>query len=69
MHVFLIGVVLCNRTVEHNMAMFSELSLACCTLARKAKQRGNNSTDLLTPAVMVDNFTEKIDKCPLNQGR
>ena len=34
---FSVGVVLCNWAVEHNVATFSELSLA--VLAEKAKQR------------------------------
>jgi len=37
MHVFLIGMLLRNRTVEHNMATFSELSLAVRWQERPSK--------------------------------
>ena len=29
----------------------------------------NSNVRLLTTAAMVDNFAEKFDECPLNQGR
>ena len=55
---------------------FSELPLAVCWEG-KAKQRlvlsvtvhANLNVKLLTPAAMVDNLAEKIDKRSLKQGR
>ena len=35
--IFLVGVVLHNRAVEHNVAAFSELSLAICWLGRLSR--------------------------------
>ena len=45
--ILLVGVVLHYQAVEHNMATFSELSLAV-HLARKANQRRVNSADLIS---------------------
>ena len=50
-----VGVVLCCRAVEHNVATFSEFSLAVHWQGDYAK-------------AMVDDLAEKIDKYPLNRG-
>ena len=60
-----------NQAVKHNMAMFSELSLAIRWKERLSRGISrNNSTNvrLLTPAVMVHNLAEKVNKCPLKLG-
>ena len=62
-----------NRIVEHNVAMFSELSLAVHWLGRLSsgkyygQQRLANGK-LLTPAMMVDILVKEVDECPLNRG-
>lgn len=35
----IIIIIITHWLLEHNVAMFSELSFLCCTLAEKAKQR------------------------------
>ena len=55
--------VLHNQAVEHNVAVFSELSFA------EANTTGNSTIKLLTTAAMVDNLAEKVNECPLNRGR
>ena len=58
-----------NRAVEHNVATFLR-AFPCCTLAAKTKQGlVLQLLKLLTTAVMVDNLVEKVNECPLNQGR
>ena len=51
-----------NQGIEHNMAVFSELSF-CCMLPGNAMQR---LVKFLTTVAMVDNPAEKVDECPLN---
>ena len=53
--------VLRNRTVEHNVAMFSGISLAIHWQGRPSI--GNSANQ-----VMLDNISEKVDECPLNWG-
>ena len=55
-------VVLCNRAFEHNVAAFSELSLAvrCQTEASTTSNSGN-----ITLGAMVDNRAENVDGCLL----
>ena len=62
-----------NRAVEHNVAMFSELSLAIHWRGRLSRDYivrwVTANIKLLTSAAMVDNLAEKVDECPLNRGR
>ena len=60
--------VLHNPAVEYNVTAFSELSFAAGWLGRlsKASTTSSSTIKLLTTAAMVDNFTEKVDECPLN---
>jgi len=57
-----------NHTVEHNVAMFSELSFAVRWQASTTSNSNESNVKLLTTAAMVDNLAEKVDECPLNQG-
>ena len=65
-------VVLHHQAVEHTVAAstFSELSLVCWQVRLTATSAMSNSANVkLTPAAMVDNLAESIDKCPLNRDR
>ena len=58
---------MCNRAVEHNVAVFSELSLAVRWWGRPLQITALvcNVVKLLTLAAIVDNLAEKVDECPL----
>ena len=55
-----------NRAVEHNVAMFSELSLAVRWRGRPLRITALVcNVKLLTLAAIVDNLAEKVDECPI----
>ena len=64
----------CNWAVKHNMATFSELSLAVCWQGKAKASTMSNSTNynvqLLTPGATVANVADKVDNyCLLKRGR
>ena len=65
--------VACRQKLDnddvHNMATFSELSLAKQRLVRTTSNSANQMSSWLTPAAMADKHAEKVDKCPPNWGR
>ena len=63
--------VLRNWAVEHNVAAFSELSLAVHwqgRLSRGYSTMSVSNVKLLATAVVLGNLTEKVNECPLKLG-
>ena len=62
-----------NWAVECNVAAFQSFPLLYagreCYTEASTMSNSANLISSLTTAVMVDNLAEKVDECPLNQGR